>query len=408
MSAVLGITWLSLIGCGEPVWPVPEPSHELVEVPHGQWRNLDEFRWPTQDPDERAVLWVDVTKSAIELRIGSVSKRIEAPIPPSQIRGSLITPLYNATLEQVESGTKDREHWALITVAPDVGYATLRRVTFTLGQAQVGNFFFVLDHGGTHHREAGGPPEIFGLQSQLPTIWSPPGPDSLCSPEILMHVAAEGISLRHKPTVYSVTLYEPCLWGQCESDWQPVTRELDEALRALRTQLGPQALTGYVDGCIVTNDGDIGWRTLATALSATQAELDGAPLCERMSLVGSVRAPVKPKRPPRPDGSVGPARAVLASTVSDPQLQRDLARRTPALRYCYDIALRTDPTLTGELGFEMVLGYGRVLEARVTSDTIGNPDLARCARWEVKAWPFNRNAEGLVQWSAHFTTTPTP
>ena len=72
-------------------------------------------------------------------------------------------------------------------------------------------------------------------------------------------------------------------------------------------------------------------------------------------------------------------------------------RRRASIRAAYEKALKRSPRLAGKLVIRLVIGAnGRVTEASVVEDTIGDADLARAIVGVVRRFRFPRPSGGTT------------
>ncbi len=96
-------------------------------------------------------------------------------------------------------------------------------------------------------------------------------------------------------------------------------------------------------------------------------------------------------RPPTPA-----AKPVAGSGLDDEGLvRRALRSRMTSLQRCYDRALLRNAATSGELAFAVeVSPDGRVASARVSGDTLGDPELTRCAQLRIRGWRLPKLRDG--------------
>lgn len=106
--------------------------------------------------------------------------------------------------------------------------------------------------------------------------------------------------------------------------------------------------------------------------------------------------------------------AVKASAVEevdgnlDPkQITAAIKSRLPGIKQCYEQALKRNPKLAGKIVITFVIDEnGRVAEARVDSDSLGDGQVASCIAGLVKRVRFPKPDSGTVQASFPFVFTP--
>ncbi len=82
-------------------------------------------------------------------------------------------------------------------------------------------------------------------------------------------------------------------------------------------------------------------------------------------------------------------------------------RYAPAIQYCYESELKNDPGLRGKLVVSLtVAADGRVTDAAVVEDRLGNPAVADCALAQIRAWRFPAIDGGATTFRVPFLFTP--
>lgn len=106
-------------------------------------------------------------------------------------------------------------------------------------------------------------------------------------------------------------------------------------------------------------------------------------------------------RPVQVEVTHAPLDAALAQTL------RGIVRKNaPQLKYCYEVALRTDPTLSGPAHLTFSLIDGRVSDAHVTR-ALGDEAFSACLTGKVSKWVFPAGIDGLgVTLTATFSLLP--
>jgi TonB family protein len=111
-----------------------------------------------------------------------------------------------------------------------------------------------------------------------------------------------------------------------------------------------------------------------------------------------------------PDGSSGGGGAGgggAQSLRSDQQLLGVVRRYAAGIQFCYDNELKKQAGLGGKLVVSItVAAAGHVTGADVVKDTVGSPELVRCALAQIEAWKFPTIPEGTVTFQAPFVFTP--
>ena len=70
-------------------------------------------------------------------------------------------------------------------------------------------------------------------------------------------------------------------------------------------------------------------------------------------------------------------------------VQRVVQERSGEVKYCYEVALKRDPKLSGRLDVEWTIQRsGRVTAVKVFEDTVGDPELSACLVERVQGWLF--------------------
>jgi TonB family protein len=108
-----------------------------------------------------------------------------------------------------------------------------------------------------------------------------------------------------------------------------------------------------------------------------------------------------------PDGSGGTGTATNQSLRTDQSLLAVVRRYAPGIQFCYDNELKKQAGLGGKLIVSItVAAAGNVSGASVVKDTVGSPELVRCAIAQIEAWRFPTIPEGTVTFQAPFVFTP--
>lgn len=92
----------------------------------------------------------------------------------------------------------------------------------------------------------------------------------------------------------------------------------------------------------------------------------------------------------------------------DPKLiVKTIKARMAGFKACYENALKRSPNLQGKVAITFTIDEeGRVTEASVESDTLGDPDVGRCITGIFKRLRFPKPEEGSVQASFPFVFVP--
>ena len=106
----------------------------------------------------------------------------------------------------------------------------------------------------------------------------------------------------------------------------------------------------------------------------------------------------QPPVPPAPPAPPGPKLkiAIAALRVDGDGVQNVepiLKKNSPQLKYCYESALKADPSLTGRTRIEARISGGRVTDAAVL-DRLGEASFEACMVAKVKRWVFPPEVEG--------------
>jgi len=108
-----------------------------------------------------------------------------------------------------------------------------------------------------------------------------------------------------------------------------------------------------------------------------------------------------------PDGAGGSGTASNQSLRTDQSLLAVVRRYAPGIQFCYDNELKKQAGLGGKLVVSItVAAAGNVSGANVVKNTVGSPELVRCAIAQIEAWRFPAIPEGTVTFQAPFVFTP--
>ena len=90
--------------------------------------------------------------------------------------------------------------------------------------------------------------------------------------------------------------------------------------------------------------------------------------------------------------------AHLSGPLDKDEIRAVVRKKSAEVRYCYEDALSTVPTLEGDVLVRFVISVtGAVASARVTSSTLGSEAVEECMIERVKAWTFPKvNGGGTV------------
>ncbi len=92
-------------------------------------------------------------------------------------------------------------------------------------------------------------------------------------------------------------------------------------------------------------------------------------------------------------GSASPVSEGVAPT-EEPQgrvassFKAAVAKNQGQIKYCYESALKSDPTVAGRLEVDITVADERVTSAVIASDTTGNRDLGECVAGKIRRWSF--------------------
>jgi hypothetical protein len=75
--------------------------------------------------------------------------------------------------------------------------------------------------------------------------------------------------------------------------------------------------------------------------------------------------------------------------VDKKAVKATIRRRISALQYCYEKALRTNPTLGGKMTYTINISVmGSVTRVDIEEDTVGNAGVTACTKGKIKGWRF--------------------
>ncbi len=90
----------------------------------------------------------------------------------------------------------------------------------------------------------------------------------------------------------------------------------------------------------------------------------------------------------------GEASLQMDGQLDQAAVARLIRRKPPQLQACYTSALRRDETLSGKILVELNVGIGgRVQEATIEEDSIGEPRVISCILRKVRRWQFDVNLD---------------
>ncbi len=112
------------------------------------------------------------------------------------------------------------------------------------------------------------------------------------------------------------------------------------------------------------------------------------------------------RKPTVPDPVIGSA--TVRGSLDKEIIRRIVRRHINEVRYCYEQALVTHPSLGGRLVVQFTIApTGRVLASLLQSSTVGSPAVDACVVQAVKRWEFPQpEGGGLVMVSYPFQLTP--
>jgi hypothetical protein len=86
---------------------------------------------------------------------------------------------------------------------------------------------------------------------------------------------------------------------------------------------------------------------------------------------------------------VSPGKITVVGGLSKDVIGRHIRDRQRQVLACYERELQKDPNLEGKLAVSFVIdGAGNVTEVTVLEDTLGQPEVARCAAAKIRGWRF--------------------
>jgi TonB family protein len=82
-------------------------------------------------------------------------------------------------------------------------------------------------------------------------------------------------------------------------------------------------------------------------------------------------------------------------------------RYKSGVRFCYETALKSSPSLAGKITLQMdINASGSVERLDVNGDTLGQPELQGCIRAQVRNWRFQAIPAGTVRFTLPLVFTP--
>ena len=84
-------------------------------------------------------------------------------------------------------------------------------------------------------------------------------------------------------------------------------------------------------------------------------------------------------------------------TLSKDDIQRVIAKHLHEIQFCYEKALRTQPSLAGRVALEWTINLsGRVTKVRTADSTLASDAAVNCMTAAVKTWTFPEPRGGEV------------
>ncbi|NOZ85827.1 MAG: energy transducer TonB [Deltaproteobacteria bacterium] len=94
-------------------------------------------------------------------------------------------------------------------------------------------------------------------------------------------------------------------------------------------------------------------------------------------------------------GSIKSAAPEIDGALDSGALQRAVRRKMSAVKACYEKQLKRNPNLSGKIVIYFVVGgNGRVTEASIEQNTMGNKEVAACILVKIKRWIFPKPEDG--------------
>jgi len=126
--------------------------------------------------------------------------------------------------------------------------------------------------------------------------------------------------------------------------------------------------------------------------------------------------PDLPPPPPPEEPDAGPQKVVhrggggggrCNGTIDAAAVRRYAQQHSGSLRRCYERRLKQNNTLSGRLEIGLTVGSGgQVQGARITSDSVRDPDVATCVRQAVSSWRLPAPQGGCVNVAYPISFTP--
>lgn len=173
--------------------------------------------------------------------------------------------------------------------------------------------------------------------------------------------------------------------GSVSGDLDDVLGQIDGVATAMRPGLGlPRPVGGGSEGTIA----GIGRVETESDRDVAVAAREEEPLRIRMRT-----------SPPIPTGGTG--------CLPEDDVARIVRQRLPAIRMCYERALRQDRTLGGRLVVDFTVGgAGTVTDARVAQDGLRDPAVGACLVSTFRRFRFPAPTGGAVRFSFPFLFEP--
>ena len=94
--------------------------------------------------------------------------------------------------------------------------------------------------------------------------------------------------------------------------------------------------------------------------------------------------------PPVPAGDSSPQDAEATA------VRRTVERNFPQIAYCYEKALRRDPSLEGRMEVEWEVEQGRVTRTQVVRNDLNDARFESCVTRSIERWWFPASVEGKI------------
>lgn len=130
----------------------------------------------------------------------------------------------------------------------------------------------------------------------------------------------------------------------------------------------------------------------------------GRPRCEGAGSYGSI-ALNSDRRPRTP--SVQMTRAQVLGGLSQEAIRRVVRQHLAEVRFCYEQALQSNPSLEGRVAVQWIVGSdGRVQSSSLASSTVRNANVESCIVQAVRRWTFPAPEGGVVGVNYPFVLMP--